>query len=99
MRFVKIFEGGGATYDPRRNRYAEFECDVCGCIEDVVITNNPGFNTSKPRRCPDCGQMCESDYKNNLRKEIEQLTENVAKIQIEISEKTRKLKELETSTK
>lgn len=51
MYYVRTFEGGGAFYDPRRQKYAEFKCDLCGHLHHVNLSQYPNYDLTKIFPC------------------------------------------------
>lgn len=94
MYYIRSFIGGGANYDPRQRKYAEYLCDNCNHIECFDITCNPTFNFTKSRRCPKCGSLGVDDYKLNIKKQIDQIISDIDKAQKKKEELEKELSNL-----
>jgi superfamily II helicase len=99
MRFIRTFFGGGAEYDPRRKKWAEFKCECCGKEQHIDVTANNTFDYGKERICPDCGQKGINDYESNLKAEIEKLTADMNRLEIQRKLAVEKLEKLKTANK
>lgn len=93
MYYVRTFEGGGAFYDPRRQKYAEFKCDLCGHLHHVNLSQYPNYDLTKTFPCKKCGKLDKNDEINslqtekiNLFKEIEQKKKRILEIENKIKE-------------
>lgn len=95
MYFVRTFKAGG-DHDPRQKIWAEFECTCCREKNHIdVTTMMHTFDFKRERVCPKCKKTSPEDYKKNLQKEIERLTETKQNIDIQIEEMISKLNSLE----
>jgi hypothetical protein len=98
--YFKRFYGSGlgaeGSYDPRGKVWAEYICAVCGHVqdEDVSRTWNTTFQT-RDRLCPVCRSMSSEDKVINLRAELDKLTENKSRIEVEIEKIEREISEFE----
>lgn len=87
MKFIRKFGSGVNTKsaDPRDKIWAEFKCDLCNESTDIDITNViQTFQFHVERRCPNCKQINVEDRKQNLQHQIDKLTQDKSKIEIEI---------------
>lgn len=95
MYFVRKYKSGGGDYDPRQKRWAVFHCALCGHDEDINITRTEStFQYDRERRCPACGQLNAGDREKNLKAQLEKLTHEKSKIEIEIEKLVRELNEI-----
>ncbi|MFW6272694.1 MAG: hypothetical protein ACOC2U_02805 [bacterium] len=94
MYFVRTYNAGGAEHDPRRKLWAEFHCSLCEENTDFDITTTKHtFQFDRERKCPHCGQINSEDKFKNLQAQLDKLTEQKSKIEIEIDRIERELNE------
>ncbi len=94
MYYLRTFTGGGAEYDPRCKKYAEYKCDVCNHLECFDITSNPTFNFTKTRKCPKCNSIGIEDYKKNIQLQIEKIISDIESAQKKKEELEKELSNL-----
>lgn len=94
MYFVRTFKTGCGDYDPRQKKWAVYKCSICGKETEIDITYNGTFDYSCDRRCPHCKSLGKDDRLNNIKAEIETLTEKKSEIQIKIDKLCREADEL-----
>lgn len=101
MYFVKLFGSGldKNRRDPRDKVWAEFHCSLCGKNTDIHVTRVlDTFDFKRERRCSHCGQISSEDAKINLKAQIDKLTIDKSRIEVEIEKLTSELESLEDSS-
>lgn len=94
MYFVRTYTSGAGDYDPRQKRWAEYHCSLCGEDSDVDITrNHRTFDFGRDRKCPHCGLINAADREANLKAQLDKLTAERSKIEVEIDRIERELAE------
>lgn len=102
MYFVREFGSGLDTNrrDPRDKIFAEYKCALCGQLSEIDVTvTRLTFDFDRERKCPHCGQIDAEDKLMNLRANLEKLTTEKSRIQIEIDKVERELNEYECQFK
>lgn len=97
MYFVRLFGSGlnSKTSDPREKVWAEFHCSLCGEDTEIDVTGRRDtFQFDRERRCPKCGQIDAEDKSLNLKAQLDKLTSDKNRIQIEIDKIERELNEM-----
>lgn len=85
MYFVRTYKSGAPDYDPRQKEWAEFHCDVCGEDSDLEVTNRTSqFDFKRERMCPHCKQTNPEDRIKNIEAQINKLTKERKRIEVEI---------------
>jgi len=100
MRFKKLFGSGldKDRRDPRDKIWAEFECTICNNNTDIDVTSTmKTFQFERERKCPHCGNTNPEDKITNLKYQLEKLTEDKSRINIEIERITRELEEFKVN--
>jgi len=97
MYFTRLFGAGldKNRHDPRDKIWAEFHCSLCGEDSEIDVTrvmNN--FQFDKERKCPKCGLISSEDRILNLKSQLDKLTSDKSRIEIEIDKIERELNEL-----
>lgn len=78
-------DGGILSRDPRGKVWAEYVCGVCGHVHDMDVTSTWCTTFQKRERvCPSCRCMSPEDKVRNLESELESLTAEKSRIQIQI---------------
>ena len=101
MYFVRLY---GAGLNPRRSDpldkiWAEFKCSLCGSISDVDVTfTRHSFDFARERQCPKCHMTCSEDRQRNLESQIDKLTVDKSRIEVEIERLTKQLEEVSIQT-
>jgi predicted nucleic-acid-binding Zn-ribbon protein len=90
MLFVRKTGFSNLT-DPRQKKYAIYKCDVCQHEESYDVTNNPTFDYTSAKRCPNCKSLSNEEYIESLRKKIDNLTNEKNRITIQIEKLTSEL--------
>jgi hypothetical protein len=101
MYFTRLFGAGldKNRRDPRDKIWAEFHCALCGENSEIDVTGNRNtFQFHVERRCPKCGQLNANDKALNLKAQLEKLTSDKSRIEIEIDQIERELNELNGNT-
>lgn len=101
MHFVRTF-GSGLThaYDPRNKIWAEFHCSLCGKNSEIDVTRVMNtFQFDRERRCPHCKHISSEDKAINLRAQLDKLTVDKSRIEVEIEKIERELNELQEESK
>ena len=99
MFFQRKYKNGCADYDPRQIIWAEFHCALCGKDTDINITRvTETFQFDRERRCPHCGHIDSADREKNLNAQLEKLTFDKSKIEVQIDKLERELNEIGTET-
>lgn len=99
MRFVRVFGSGLNTNstDPRDKIWAEFVCDLCGEETQIDVTSTRAtFDFARERRCPHCKQISASNKALNLQAQLNKLTSDKSRIEVQIEQIERELNELQT---
>lgn len=102
MYFVKLFGSGldKNRRDPRDKVFAEFHCSLCGKNSDIHVTRVlDTFDFKRERRCPHCKQISSEDKAINLRAQLDKLTVDKSRIEVEIEKIERELNELQEESK
>lgn len=98
MYFVRTYKNGCGDYDPRQIIWAEFHCSVCGEDTDINVTRTmTTFQFDRDRVCPHCHCLDPSDKAKNLQSQLDKLTTDKSRIEVEIEKIERELNEIETS--
>lgn len=98
MYHIRTYKGGAPDHDPRQITWAVFHCDVCGEDTEINISGRQHtFQFHVARKCPHCDSFGKEDKIISLKKEIEELTQNRASIDVEIERLENQLESL-TST-
>jgi hypothetical protein len=93
MYFVRTFNSGAESYDPRQKRMIEYKCPVCNHIEWVQMTSPNTFKETDLIKCPKCKCLDIADKKQTLVIKKEILINKKTEIEKEID---KICKELET---
>jgi DNA-directed RNA polymerase subunit RPC12/RpoP len=97
MFYVKLFGSGldQSHRDPRNKIWAEYKCALCGKTSDIDVTRvMDTFDFDRDRRCTHCGQIDIVDKKINLKSQLEKLTVEKSRIEIQIERVIRELNEI-----
>jgi len=98
MYFVRMYKNGCGNYDPRQRTWAVYHCSVCGEDTDIDVTRVMStFQFDRDRKCPYCGCVSPDDKEKNLKAQLNKLTTQKSRIQIEIDKIERELNEIEVS--
>lgn len=86
MHFIKLTGSALTTNtDPRCKLWAEFHCDLCDKNSWVDVTSRrASFDFERERRCSHCGQISSVDRELNLKANIDRLTQEKNRIQVQI---------------
>ncbi len=85
MYYLRSYTSGGADYDPRQKLWAEFHCNACGENSDIDITSTRHtFQFDRERKCHHCGCVNPEDKVLNLQAQIDKLTADKERINVEI---------------
>ena len=101
MKFVRLY---GAGLNPRRSDpldkiWAEFKCSLCEKTSDVDVTSTRhSFDFARERQCPKCHMIDANDRLTNLESQIEKLTVDKSRIEVEIERLTKQLEEVSIQT-
>lgn len=101
MYFTRMFGSALNTTrrDPRDKIFAEFKCALCGETSEIDITTTQHtFDFERERRCKHCGQIDANDKALNLKAQLEKLTDDKSRIEVQIEKVIRELDELGVST-
>jgi hypothetical protein len=94
MYFVKTYKSGGEDYDPRQRTWALFKCGLCNKDNVIDITRiKDTFDFSCERRCEKCGMINSEDKILNMKAQLNKLTVEKSRIQIQIEQIERELNE------
>ena len=102
MYFVREFGAGLDThrFDPRDKVFAEFHCSLCGEDTDINITRvRETFQFDRERKCPHCGQTNAGDKELNLKAQLEKLTSDKSRLEVEIEMIENELNQVTSATK
>lgn len=94
MYFVRLYGSGldKNSTDPRHKIWAEYKCGLCGEITDIDVTSTKStFDFKRDRRCPHCKQINAEDRKQNLKAQLDKLTADKSRIEVEIEQIEREL--------
>lgn len=97
MKFIKLFGSGldKNRRDVRDKIWALFHCNICGKTHDIDVTNTINtFQFERERKCPHCGLVDEKDKEANLKSQLDKLTADKTRIEIELEKIERELSEL-----
>jgi hypothetical protein len=98
MHFVRFFGSGYNTTssDPRNKVFAEYKCSVCGEEQEIEVTKTwkTTFQTID-KICPHCKCFSIDDKEKSLNEQLEKLTSEKSRIEIEIDKIERELNELQ----
>ncbi|MDD5651736.1 MAG: hypothetical protein PHF86_15175 [Candidatus Nanoarchaeia archaeon] len=99
MYFVKTYKAGGADYDPRQKIWALYRCSLCKKESLIEVTRTiDTFDFSVERRCEKCGMINSDDRVINMKAQIDKLTMEKSRIQVQIEKLETELNEV-TETK
>jgi DNA-directed RNA polymerase subunit RPC12/RpoP len=97
MHFVRKVNQGEGYMDPRHRIYFIYRCSVCGHECDFNCVQN--FNTSRLRKCPNCGVTDDTNDREYLIKRQHDLEQEIKILEVqrdkhltELAEVTAKLK-------
>jgi hypothetical protein len=94
MYFVKTFKAGGSDYDPRQKIWATYHCSLCNKDSYIDITRViQSYDYSEERRCTHCHAINSEDKFINLKAQLDKLTTEKSRLQIEIDKIERELNE------
>ena len=101
MHFVQCFGSGYnptvSTTDPRNKIWAEYHCSICGEDSEIDITRNKDtFDFARERKCKQCGMINSDDREINLKTQLDRLTMDKSRIDVQIEMIERELNELQT---
>ncbi len=102
MYFLRLFGSGldKNRRDPRDKVFAEFHCSLCGKNTDIHVTRvMDTFDFKRERRCPHCKQISSEDKVINLRAQLDKLTVDKSRIEVEIDKIERELNEIQEESK
>jgi len=100
MYFVRTYKSGGEDWDPRQKIWAEFHCALCDEDSDIDVTRvMDTFQFDRERKCPHCGCLDADDREKNLKAQLEKLTHDKSKIEVEIEKIERELNDCTTNQK
>ena len=94
MYFVRLYGSGVDTdsTDPRDKILAEYKCALCDEITDIDVTSTKHtFDFKRDRKCPHCKQINSEDRRQNLKAQLEKLTVDKSRIEVEIEQIEREL--------
>jgi DNA-directed RNA polymerase subunit RPC12/RpoP len=97
--FVRFFGSGWKSKkpDPREKVFAEYHCSLCGEDMEIDVTGIINqFDINRERRCKHCRQLNANDKEMNLKAQLDKLTSDKSRIQIEIDQIERELNELKS---
>jgi len=100
MYYVRVYGSGINPInnsDPTNKVWAEFCCSICGENTDIDITRvRDTFDFQRERKCPHCGMVDSSDKEINLKTQLDRLTMDKSRIDVQIEMIERELNELQT---
>jgi len=100
MYFVRLFGSGVDTtsMDPRDKIWAEFHCSLCGKDSEIDVTRvSKTFQYDVERRCPHCKQLNSGDRMRDLKAQLDKLTADKNRIDIEIEKIEREMNTFKNS--
>jgi DNA-directed RNA polymerase subunit RPC12/RpoP len=97
MYYVRTFKSGAGDYDPRQRIWAVYKCALCDKETEIDITRVERSFQFRERVCPHCGQLNAEDKVINLKAQINKLTVDKSRIEVEIGRLERELNECKTT--
>ena len=94
MHFVRLFGGGldKNRADPRDKVWAEYHCSLCGQDSEIDVTRVVDtYQYDVERRCPHCKQINSEDKIQSLKAQLDKLTADKNRIDIEIERVEREM--------
>jgi DNA-directed RNA polymerase subunit RPC12/RpoP len=97
MHYVRKVNQGEGYMDPRHRIYFIYRCSVCGHERDYNYVEN--FDTSRLRKCPNCGVIDDTNDREYLIKRQHDLEQEIKILEVQRNKCTAELIEVTAKLK